>query len=161
MALAVSAAAHTAESNGWRKSAGDVSASSLNYTGAKSRLSWRSIVAAATAGCLIVNLLSAILLSVGMRAGTSWVPICTAEGLKWKALDADGKPASDKLPPDRPCPFCLAGTPGVPFLLPTAPRLLFPVLAVVSLLRVWPDFAPTLCLAARPPPSRAPPAPSH
>jgi hypothetical protein len=106
-----------------------------------------------------------VLLAVAApRGATIWMPICTWDGPKWIKIDQDGRPApekpSEKPPPDRPCPFCLAGIGSVPFMLPSAPWLRLPVMIAAGSAQSWSQDAPGLCLAARPPPSRAPPFPS-
>jgi hypothetical protein len=121
---------------------------------------WRRTVATLVVVVFLVRLFGAALLIslASPAAGTSWIPICTADGLKWIELDQSGKPVSDEPPPDRPCPFCTAGANGSSFLLPAAPWLLVPAIAIAVVKPAWSDRAPGLRLAARPPPSRAPPA---
>ncbi len=126
------------------------------------RATGRRVIGAITALCFVFKILAILLVQpFAMANEGTWVPICTAQGLKWIEFDSDGKPASGTPLPDRPCPFCLAGTASLPFLLPAAPRLAVPRFRVVTPAQPWAHRAPDLCLAARPPPSRAPPLLSH
>lgn len=86
-------------------------------------------------------------------AGATLIPICTAEGLKWLRFDpgAPIKPAKASID----CPLCVAAQ-GFLLLVPIA-VLPLPRQAIVVAEYAFHREAPRLRIAARPPPSRAPP----
>lgn len=86
-------------------------------------------------------------------SGATLIPICTAEGLKWLRFDpgAPIKPAKASID----CPLCVAAQ-GFLLLVPLA-VLPLPRQAIVVAEYAFHREAPRLRLAARPPPSRAPP----
>lgn len=91
--------------------------------------------------------------SPGAISGATLIPICTAEGLKWLRFDpgAPIKPAKASID----CPLCVAAQ-GFLLLVPLA-VLPLPRQAIVVAKYAFHREAPRLRIAARPPPSRAPP----
>ncbi len=85
--------------------------------------------------------------------GTTLIPICTAEGLKWLQFSPETpvKPVKVSIG----CPLCLAAQ-GLSLLVPMA-VLPLPRQAIVAAEYAFHREAPRLRIAARPPPSRAPP----
>ena len=83
------------------------------------------------------------------------VPICTATGLQWRKLDLPQAPAepAKKWGPD--CPLCRI-SPGF-VVLPAVAQLSLPVEVSCAAGFAFHREAPSLRLAARPPPSRGPP----
>ncbi|MFO1152943.1 MAG: hypothetical protein U1E42_04620 [Rhodospirillales bacterium] len=90
-------------------------------------------------------------------ANFSLIPICTVEGVKWRAVRSETPASPAKAPTDRPlCALCAAAL-GLTALLPVA-GLVIPA-EMTGAATVFPRSAPVLPIATRPPPSRGPPLP--
>lgn len=91
------------------------------------------------------------------QAGIARVPVCTVNGVKWVDVDPGApKPASQA---GSKCPMCLAAQ---GFALAVAVVAMpQPLLGTRSTPTAFHREAPVLRIAARPPPSRAPPSPSR
>jgi Protein of unknown function (DUF2946). len=115
----------------------------------------RAAISALVLSAFVIRLmLAAVPMSSPAAApGATLIPICTAEGLKWLPFNPGGpvKPAKTGLD----CPLCMAAQ-GLLLLVPLA-VLPLPRQTVVVAEHAFHREAPRLRLAARPPPSRAPP----
>lgn len=115
----------------------------------------RAAISALVLSALIIRLMLAAtpMPSPGASSGTTLIPICTAEGLKWLPFSPGipVKPAKASLD----CPLCMAAQ-GLVLLVPLA-ILPLPRQAIFFPAYAFHREAPRLRLAARPPPSRGPP----
>lgn len=92
-------------------------------------------------------------------SGKAWIEVCTSQGTRLIAADADGKPAGHAMPSGMECAWCRMSQE-----LPTVPCLP----AAPSMAETLPVAVPATGLPWRPrpdapwsaPPSRAPPRPS-
>lgn len=115
----------------------------------------RAFVGALTLAALLLRLvLTAMPMPVATSAGML-VPICTAMGLQWRKLDLPKAPAEPAKKWGLDCPLCRI-THGF-VVLPAVPELCLPVEFSLTAGFAFHREAPSLRLAARPPPSRAPP----
>ncbi|MBL8666761.1 MAG: DUF2946 family protein [Rhodospirillales bacterium] len=115
----------------------------------------RAVVSALT---LVAFILRLMLMAMPMPEATAagmLVPICTATGLQSRTLDLPKAPAEPAKKGGIDCPLCRIPQ-GLP-VLPALVELPVPVAVAGTAAFSFHRAAPTLRLAARPPPSRGPP----
>lgn len=115
----------------------------------------RGAISGLTLGVLILRLLLAAMPMPSPTAASelTLIPICTGAGLKWIHFNSETpvKPAKAGID----CPLCVAAH-GFALLM-TVVALPLPLQAFDTTIGVFHRDAPLLRIAARPPPSRAPP----
>lgn len=116
----------------------------------------RATISTLVLGVFVIRLMLAAMPmpSPAAAPGVTLIPICTAEGLKWLRFDP-GQPVKPSTKAVVDCPLCVAAQ-GLVLLVPMA-VLPLPGQAIVVAEYAFHREAPRLRIAARPPPSRAPP----
>ena len=106
---------------------------------------------------MALQILTGVLLAQGAAAEPMRVPICTASGIQWVALDTAPQPDSPEPADPAPfCPLCLSAQSPLVLPPPAAPAIVVwtPMVRVAAMAAP----APRLAAPRGPNPARAPPA---